>query len=168
MKQSIFKLLLISFLMILSSCNQDMIKEPEQIGKQVFGILKDISTKNKADYVSNFLSIEEIRELGKNEEVVTEEKTRNEMTSMLKEDWVGRIEGYYNDIKEKGGQYGINWQDIEYLDFVYEIKTDNGIKGCKGSLYFKYKDKPYKIKVTSIFNGKEYKLVKIRSLYKQD
>jgi hypothetical protein len=76
--------------------------------------------------------------------IVTDEKTRNRMTSMLKEDWIGRIEGYYNDIKKKGGKYGINWQEIEYLDFVY------------------------KIKVNSIFNGAEYKLVKIKSLHEQD
>lgn len=168
MKKTILKLLIASTLMILSACTGNSIKEPEQIGKQVFEILRTLSTKSKADYVRNFLSIEEIRELGKNEKVVAEEKTRNEMTSMLKEDWVGRIEGYYNDIKEKGGEYGINWQDIEYLDFVYEIETDDGIKACNGSLYFKYKDKPYKIMVSSIYNGTEYKLVNFRSLYEQD
>lgn len=167
MRKMNFKVLLIAIMFSLSACSTGSIKEPEQIGKQVFEILRNLSIKSKADYVGNFLSIEEIRELGKNETIVTEEKTRNEMTSMLKEDWVGRIEGYYNDIKEKGGEYGINWQEIEYLDFVYEIETDDGIKGCKGSLYFKYKDKPYKIKVSSIFNGTEYKLVKIRSLYEQ-
>ena len=168
MKKINFKIVLVAMVFAFTACSTNNIKEPEQIGKQVFEILKSLSTKSKADYVSNFLSIEEVRELGKNEKVVTEEKTRNELTSMLKGQWVGRIEGYYNDIKEKGGEYGINWQEIEYLDFVYEIETDDGVKGCKGSLYFKYNDKPYKIKVTSIFNGKEYKLVKIRRLYEQD
>lgn len=159
-----FKVLLIAIIFSLSACSTGSIKEPEQIGKQVFEILRNLSIKSKADYVGNFLSIEEIRELGKNETIVTEEKTRNEMTSMLKEDWVGRIEGYYKYIKEKGGKYGINWQEIEYLNFVYEIETDYGIKGCRGSLYFKYKDKPYEIEVSSIFNGTEYKLEKISSL----
>ena len=130
-------------------------KDPEQIGKQigkqVFEMLRNLSTKSKADFVRNFLSIEEIRELGKNEP-----------------DWVGITEQYYKLIKEKGVELGINWQDIEYSDFVYKILTEGGFKGCLGSLYFKYKDKPYYIKVESIYTGTEYKLFKVKSLTEQN
>lgn len=51
--------------------------EPEQIGQKVFEILKSISVKGKQEYIDNFQSIDEIRELGKNEEVVKDEGTRH-------------------------------------------------------------------------------------------
>jgi hypothetical protein len=63
----IFKVILVAIVIDLTACSTNKIKEPEQIGKQVFEILRNLSTKSKTDYVKNFLSIEEIRELGKNE-----------------------------------------------------------------------------------------------------
>ena len=168
MKKMNFKVFFVAIIFALSACSTNNIKEPEQIGKQVFEILKNISNSSKANYIDNFLSIEEIRELGKDEEVVKDEDTRNEMTSMLKEKWIGRIEKDYNRIKEKGGKSGINWNNIEYLDFVYELKDKDGLKICEGELYFKFNDKSFKIETSSIFNGKEYRLVEIEDLYEQE
>ena len=132
------KVLLVAIIFALSACSTNNVREPEQIGKQVFEILKNISSNSKDNYISNFLSIEEIRELGKNEEVVKDADTRNEMTSMLKEKWISQIEKDYNRIKEKGGKSGVNWNEIQYLDFVYELKDKDGMKVCEGELYFKF------------------------------
>jgi hypothetical protein len=148
----------------LSSCSNGSLTEPEQIGKHVFGIMKTNSTIVKQAYIDNFLSIEEIRELGKNEEVVKKEDTRNEMTSMLKEEWIGRIASDYNQIIKKGASSGIDWQNIEYLDFVYEIEYDDGIKIAIGELYFKYDGKTYKFETDAIWNGEEYRIYKIDNL----
>ena len=167
MKKMTLKVLLVAVVFALSACSTHNIREPEQIGQQVFEILKNISSSSKEDYISNFLSIEEIRELGKNEEVVKDADTRNEMTSMLKEKWISRIEKDYNRIKEKGGKSGIIWNEIQYLNFVYELEDKDGIKGCEGELYFKFSDKSFKIEIASIFNGTEYRLVEIEDLYEQ-
>ncbi len=167
MKKMNLKMLIVAVIFALSACSTNSVKEPKQIGKQVFGILKNISSSSKDNYISNFLSIEEIRELGKNEEVVKDADTRNELTSMLKEKYISSIEKDYNRIKEKGGKSGINWNEIQYLDFVYEIKDKKGIKGCEGELYFKFNDKSFKIEVETIFNGTEYRLVEIEDLYEQ-
>ena len=151
----------------LSSCSNGSITEPEQIGKHVFGIVKTLSTSGKQAYIDNFLSIEEIRELGKNEEVVKEEYTRNKMTSMLKEKWIDRITRDYNQIKEKGASSGIVWQDIEYLDFIYEIKDKQGLKVAEGELYFKYNGEAYKVEINAVWNGEEYRIIVIEDLYKK-
>ena len=163
-----FKIFFITIMFAFTACSTYNIKEPEQIGKQVFRILKNISNSSKESYIENFLSIEEIRELGKNKQVVKSEKTRNEMTSMLKKEWIDRIENDYNRIKRNGGKYGINWNNIEYLDFIYELKDEDGLKVCEGELYFKFNDKSFKIDAYSIFNAKEYRLVEIENLYKQE
>ena len=159
--------LFLTITIALSSCSKKRLTEPEQIGKKVFEILKTISKNGKQDYIDNFLSIEEIRELGKNEEVVKEERIRNEFTSLLKEKWIGRITRDYNQIKEKGASSGIVWQDIEYLDFVYEIIDKGGIKGTEGELYFKYNEKTYKVDISAIWNGEAYRITVIEDLYEK-
>ena len=166
--KAVLKSVLIATMIALTSCSTGSINEPEQIGKQVFEILKNISTNSKESYISKFISIEEIRALGKNEEVVKDEGTRNQMTSMLKEKWISGIERGYNRIKEKAGKSGVNWKNIEYLDFVYELKDKNGMKVCEGELYFKFNEKSFKIETSSLWNGKEYKLIDVEDLYEQE
>ena len=164
MKKMNFKVLFFAIIFTLSSCSTNSEKEPEQIGKQGFLMLKNISSSSKENYVANFLLIEEIRELGKNEEVIKDEDTRNELTSISKDKYFSKIEADYNSIKIEGLDYGINWNEIQYLDFIYNLKTEIGIMGCEGELYFKFNDKSFKIDITSIFNGKEYRLVEIEDL----
>ena len=151
----------------LSSCLNMNMTEPEQIGDHVFEILKSISTNGRKDYMDNFLSIREIRELGNNKEVVKKESTRNKMTSMPKDKWVDRITQDYNQIKEKGASSGMIWQEIEYLDFVYELEEKNGLKGMEGELYFKYDEEIFKIEISAIWNGKEYRIIEIEDLDKK-
>jgi len=163
MKKSI--ILLFEILLFFSSCNNNDITEPEQIGKQVFKILKNLSVNSKAEYERNFLSIEKLVELKKNEHIVTEEKSNNKKNSKLKVERFNVIESNYNNIKERAAIYGINWKDIEYLDFVYNVEKDNGLTKCRGKIFFKYDDKSFKIEVTSIYTGNEYKLVEIKNLF---
>ena len=161
----------VAFLLVITiisiSCSNTKIKEPEQIGKQVFEILKKMNTDNKQLYINNFITIEEIRELAKKEKVITDESTRNEMSSIRKEEWLEEIEWSYNAIKKEAIEYGISWQNIEYLDFVYEIDTSDGMKICEGELFIKYNNNIYKFETISIFDGNEYKLIEIDGVYKR-
>ncbi len=143
---------------------QGATKEPEQIGRIVFDILKNLSTESKQEYAKHFASIEDIRKLGRNETVITDQKFRNKMTSLPKEEWEQAILKNYNRTKEKAASLGISWQEITYLDFVYEIETKESIKALEGKLYFKSNDKSYNIKVGSIWNGTEYLIFQIGDL----
>ena len=165
MMQLISKAVLFTTLLTLISCQPASIKEPEQIGRQVFKILKNIDDNSKEDYISNFLSIEEIQQLATNEKLVKDADTRNEMTSITKEEWNKRIEMDYNRIQIKSKEYGINWNNIEYLVFP-NIPINEGelIKGCHGELFFKCKGKSFKVNVTSFWNSREYRLLTIENL----
>ena len=167
MKSKKFVFLIIISVLLFTSCGSNKINTPELLGKQAFGVLQNLNTKTVADYESGFLSIEELRELGNNDQIVTTEKLRNEMTSMPKEKWTSRIEQDYKDIREKGAEYGINWQTIEYLDFIYEMPSNFGIKICQGKLYFKSADKSYLLRVTAYFDGLQYRLVDLGLLEDQ-
>lgn len=163
MKNTVF--LIFYFISIyVNSCSMQKIKEPDQIGRKVVYILKTIEENKRQDYTDNFLSIEVLRELAKNKYVVKNESLRNEMTSILKKDWEVGILKHFDNLIEKGKSSGIIWQKIEYLDFVYEVKEKQGIKVIKGELYFKYKDKTFKVDNCSIWDGCEYRIVRIKNL----
>ncbi|SES83469.1 hypothetical protein SAMN05444285_102221 [Draconibacterium orientale] len=167
-KKNVMRVIMLIIAVNLISC--DSIKkatEPEDIGMYAFELLKTLSQTTKSDYVNSFLTIEEIRVLGKNEVVVTDSDTRNELTSMPKEEWVEDIEDDYNELKQDGGENGIKWAEIEYLDFVYEMDNEGGIKVCEGELFFKYKEDSYSVDLAAIFDGTEYKLVELDYLEMQ-
>jgi hypothetical protein len=165
-KNNVMRVIMLIIAVNLISC--DSIKkatEPEDIGMYAFELLKTLSQTSKSDYVNNFLTIEELRELAKNEEVVTDPYILNEFTSMLKQEWVEDIEDDYGDLKQDGGEYGIKWAEIEYLDFVYEMNNEGGIKFCEGELFFEFKEDLYSVELAAIFDGTEYKLVELDYLY---
>lgn len=166
MSLSNLKYLFLAAVLCLNGCNSNSVKDPEQIGRQVFNFLSKLNKETKADYVNHFISIEEIRELGKNEDIISNVDLRNELTSIRKNDWIKALENNYNELKTSGAEKGIRWENIEYLDFVYEVKIENTIKSVDGDLYFKEDEVTYKLKVFSIFDGKEYKLMTLKKVKK--
>ena len=155
----------ILLIFILGACTDNTTtKEPDQIGHVVFEMLKKLSTGSKQEFVQDFLSVEEMRKMAKDKELVKNEGIRNKITSTLKEEWNVNIEKLYNSLKEDGAAYGIEWNDIKYLDYIYKIEQNDGLNTCEGKLYFKYNDKSYNVKTGSIFDGNEYKLVEIDQL----
>lgn len=169
-KTATFKILFALSLMILFSCTGNGVKEPEQIGKKVFTILKDLSTKSNSDYFDNFISFEELKEMWMDEKVVTDEETRSLVSSSSKEEvakgYIDSIKKSFFHLKMDGGKFGINWQEIEYLDSVYSTYTRSGIKKCEGYLFFKHNDQSYKVHFMTLFDGTEYKLAFIEDLEK--
>lgn len=164
MKKSNFRQLSTTALVLLASCagNKD-ITEPEQIGKQVFGILKELGSENKADYAAHFMSLEEMHALADSEEI--DEDERDRIKAMSQEEWTELIIGWgYNRITDRGKKYGIDWEEIVYADFTHELKEEDGIKGCKGTLSFEFREKLYTVRVVSIFDGTAYQLAIISSL----
>lgn len=165
MKSVLQSVLIATIIALTSSCTRSIsIKEPEQIGKKVFEILKNISIDSKEVFISKFISIDEIRELGTNEKVVKDEETRIQFTSISKEYWINMKESEYNMLKETALKSGVNLKNIEYLDFIYELKHESGVEVCKGELYFTFNDKMFRLKIDSLWNGKEYKLIKFFDL----
>ncbi|MCU4166684.1 hypothetical protein [Carboxylicivirga caseinilyticus] len=152
----------------LVSCDSyKKMNEPEDVGMYAFKLLNSLSQTTKSDYVNSFLTIEELRELGKNEEVITDPEARNHITSIKKKEWVEDIENDYNKLKQDGGKNGIKWTNIEYLDFVYELNIEGGGTVCEGELFFKYKDYSYSVDLTAVFDGNEYKIIELDDLERQ-
>ncbi len=144
-----------------SACASGNSDKPEEIGQQVFYILKTLEAKGKQGFSKNFMTIEEVRKLGKSNKVSFDSDIRNEMTSQDRDEWNENILTCYNSIKAKGEKYDINWKNIEYSDFTYEIQHQLGVKYIEGLLSIEYNGEIYEIKTYSMWNGKEYAILEI-------
>ncbi len=163
-----FKIIITTLILTLNLCSKKTNNEPDKVGYKVFNMLKNIKTKNNDSYFNSFITHKQIIKLGNNKKLVTKESTRKEMISTTKESWLKRANYNFNGIKEKGNRCGIDWQKIKYIDFFYCIKNSHGFKECKGHVHFQYQGIKYNVLVVSIFDGKKYQIVTVRSLKETD
>lgn len=161
------KLLTLSLIIAITinSCSKSRMTEPEQIGKKVFKILETINKKGKQEYIENFISAEEILKSKRENEVISEENESNlnQTSADLKEKLYDEITSDYNQIKEKGVNSGIIWQEIEYLDFIYEIR-DEKYKFLEGKIYFKYNQETFMVNVDAVWIENQYRIFQISNL----
>ena len=140
--------ILILFLICLNSCT-NKIKEPKDIGKAVFEILKnDITSMSMEEYSSYLLSKDEIKSFGINSE-----------------EYENRISDNYNNFIEKSKRENIVWSNVQYLDFEYKIKSGGPSEVIRGIVSYKYNDKTFKAKVFAIWTGEEYRFIEIKGPY---
>lgn len=164
MKKISLLVIIVSMLVGVSSCKSGGVNKPEEIGHHVFNILKELDGKGKEVFAKNFMTIEEVRDLGRNTKVVPELLLRNELTSLEKDEWVDNISNSERVIRKMAIDNEINWKKIEYSDFIYKIKhEESAAMYVEGVLTFVHDDKEYKLDTHSMWNGKEYLLVKIEN-----
>jgi hypothetical protein len=157
-KRNLLRVITLIIAVNLISCDsQRKITEPEDLGMYAFKLLKTLSQTTKSDYLKSFISIEEIRELGKNEKIVTDPNRRNDLTSVKNEELLEEIETDYNMLKLDAATNGIKWEKIEYLDFIYEVDEDDTFY-IDGELFIKSDNKTYSISLYALFDGESYKL----------
>ena len=156
-----FKLVfLLALGLCFTACSSGKLDEPEKVGKHVFNMLQKMNTLSFEEYSNYFITLEELRALGENEEVVTSEETRNMLTSYEKQEYDENLKFSFEMLKEEAGNNLVLWEDIEYFDFTYEKKTEAGITGIEGKLTFQYNDTSYLVFVSAIWDGNEYKLTR--------
>ena len=165
------KLLVIALMAVVigfSSCNSG-VTEPQQIGHQVFKILKTFDTKSRQEFDKEFPTTQDFINLNDSEYFKdvknllprTSESERNE-----------NISSCYNNIKTVGDENEIIWKDIKLSYFGYDVKykdveyDDNRLIYIEGELYFTHRGEEYKMETFSMWNGEEYMLMQIReSIY---
>lgn len=145
-----------------SSDGEGKSTDPKQVGHLVFDILKSMdveSEKGVEKFRENFLSIDEVRELGESDKVTTDTKIKNDFLTLKEEDWTGLINSLYANLKAMGIENKIDWKNIEYNDFVFNLSDDKGGgKYAAGILAVNHNEQSYKFIVYSIWDGQEYLL----------
>lgn len=152
--------------LFLTSCTKSVIEKPEQIGLQVFDMLKAMDKKNADAYVANFMTTQDVKTLAlkADEFLITNNKTREQMLKWSENDYSIIIKEDYEKIKESAKQYHINWSDVHYRTFEYDFITDADIPMCKGKLYFMTNGNVFHVKTLSLWDGQQYRLLKVEKL----
>jgi len=160
MRNNIQKYLL-AIAFILFSLTSIKAVEPQEMGKHSFKILKNFNKWDTQTYLKQIMSLEEFHQLGKNNQLVKEERSRNKIQSLTEKKWHGEIIDNYMEVRKDAARKGIEWRKIKYLDFIYSIEGDDGITICKGELFFKYKERAFSVEVGYILAEDGYRLVQI-------
>lgn len=166
MKKTLLLICSIIFISMIVSCEKSKFKEPDQIGKYAFDILKSMQDITKEDYINHFVSVEDLREYVKRNEDKIEDKIKNKMTSLTKEEVASEIGEDFNRLKKKAIESGIIWKDIEYQDYTYKLEKEGSLEGTIGDLYFKYNAETYRVKISTILLEHGYALVEVKRLKK--
>ena len=162
----IFTLLITSILFIACQ-NTRGVENAEDMGKYAFDILKKIDNTSKEAYLKTIFTIEEVKEFGKTHAEEIGERAQKEIASLTVEDYNGRMERDYKKIKNITANDSIVWKNIEYSDYTYETKLEDGMKGTRGELFFKYNDTDYSIRVSALNVDEVYTLVRLSRLSKK-
>jgi len=160
MRNNIQRLLLATAFILFALTNVKAI-EPQQMGKHAFKILKNFSKWDTQTYLKQIMSLEEIHQLAKNNQLVKEESARNKILSITQNKWHDEVIDDFMEVRKEAASKGIEWRKIKYLDFIYSIEEDAGITMCKGELFFKYQERAFSIEVMYILAEDGYRLVQI-------
>lgn len=135
-------------------------KKIDQLTDHMINELKKFDTTDYKHYRSMFISLKEVHVAIDEMDVPDEEKVEmhNRMTADFIEEYTTEE---FRRISRQTRNTGINWKNIVYEDFLYEVRRQRGLKEIKGDLYFQEGDKHYEIKIQAVLTDGEFKPVEI-------
>lgn len=169
----IFKIALIIFTFSMFSCKQNSISKPEDLGKNIFELLKGIDKKTVTDYNIHTITYEELKNLVKNPKAKLG-YYKGDLASLTAEQFANKSLANFNDIKNAGEKFKIDWNKITYSDFKlemseFEMYPFGTTKAVKGETYFKNSDgKIYFVKSMSFYDGNGYKTIFLAEIEPKD
>ncbi|MDR6760625.1 hypothetical protein J2Y38_000823 [Flavobacterium sp. 2755] len=169
-----FKIAFFILTLSIISCDKKSISKPEDIGKNVFELLKNIDKKTVADYNLEVITYDELKALANNKKAKLGD-SRSEMQGMTSEKFKSLSLIHLHKIQNGGKKFNIDWSKITYSNFVFDIFDSNipdfgyESKFVKGETYFKNTDgKIYFVKSISYYDGKGYKTVLVTEVDPKD
>jgi len=142
------------------------IQEPNAVGTYAFKILKDFKNVSEQAFLNKLLTYESLQETINKEGNTIADRTKNEFKRMTKEDYNSRITRDYDEIKAKAEEFGIVWNQIEYVNYTSKEKTRDGIKGSDGKLYFSHNGEKYTVTISAMDFGNGYSIIELERLRK--
>ena len=147
------------------SCqNPKHISKAEDVGKYVFDFLKNFENTSKEDYLNSLLTLKEFKEFAQKSGSSMQDVVKQSIERLNKKTYDAGLLRQYTLLKEKAKQYNIVWSAIEYKDFSYQERTDDGMTGIRGDLIFKHNDTEYKVLTSALFAENAYIPVVINRL----
>lgn len=136
---------------------------PENLCSEVYEMLSNFGPDSFEQYNAIFINEKEflilVDQLWMDEE--RKELIREERDHTFFEE---RNKNEFKDLIEEGNQLNLNWKKIEFEDFLYRIRFQNGIKELKGEIYFKEGDEHFEIRVQAAFLSDEFHILELERL----
>ncbi len=156
----------------------------KELGKFAVDLMQKIGKISEAEFFEKFISKKFIGTLY---EYNKDSKILKEMNAISGQDLYSWQANMYKELRKDGAIIGIDWEDIELVDFIIEgpqyigeidvhyitrrlLKNhyEDSIMGAGGWLYWKYNDRVYKSELGAIFVDDDYWLVKLEDAYLQN
>ncbi|WP_298514795.1 hypothetical protein [uncultured Kordia sp.] len=136
----------------------------EDLGKYVFGILKDFDNITKDDYINSLLTVEEVKAFGKRNAETLSTRTKEQIDRLEEGRYNLRMGKDYNRTKERAQKADISWSAIKYDNYEFKEDDEDGIKTSRGKLTFKHDGKTYRVSIISAFLEGTHTLIRIYKL----
>lgn len=132
----------------------------ENIGYEVFEMLKNIDVKGEKAFMSNMLSLEELNALSESDRITTDPEMKSKFI-VTPAEYTDYFASMYGIMKTLANESGIVWKDIEYYKFVYDvIYDDGGGEFITGLLAINYNGKLYPFTIYSFWDVEKYVLLR--------
>lgn len=157
--------IIILSVIILHSCNNSEFHKPEELGKVAFNFLKMVDKKNPESIKSLLPTVEDMREVARMGLIEDEFKKNKMLKYSIRSHENGLVKKALNGfslVMKASETLDINWNGIEYGDFVFAQGKKQGLDMLAGKLLFQNNGTDYEIKLYGI---KLYKGWKINLLY---
>jgi len=166
-KIQIVLITLITTTLFISCQNSKGVSKPDDIGKHALTILKKLDNMTKEEYMSSLFTVEEIKAFGERNAETLTPKAKEGIDKIEKERHEERVKKDYDRLKESAKKNNISWSAIEYDNYEFEERDQDGIKFVRGNLSFKHNDEIYGIGMTSVLVDGTYMLIRTSRLRKK-
>lgn len=145
------------------SQNSKAVATTDEVGKYTFNVLKNLDNTSEKEFVNSLFTIDELKEFV-NKHTDSLQDIKQQINSMEDGEYYKRVSEVYNEMKGSAKQFNIVLKDITYSDFTFEERTDEGLKGIRGKVTFKYKETEYQVRVAALEVDNKYIPVIIRKI----
>ncbi|GIQ58145.1 hypothetical protein Flavo103_12810 [Flavobacterium collinsii] len=159
-------LFILVFLTFLSCKKEDKSFEtPEKVAAHTLEVLKNIDKKTNEEFLQEVMTYQELKDLANNPNAKLGEIVKSKFESVSQEAFTDTSIRDFNDIKETGKTYNIDWSSITFSEFKHLVIEFGNMKGLRVETYFKNKDgQIYFVKSQSFYDGKGYRIVKLAEI----
>ena len=141
-------------------------ENPDDVGTYAFSVLKQLHKTARTDFKTHFISLDEIKEYVSKLSDSTDSEVKEDVMKMPLDEYDKKVMGEYDELIEKGKEFAIDWNAIEFADFKYRERSESSVKGLTGSVYFKYNESVYQSRIEAILIDGKYSVLIVRGLRK--
>jgi len=157
---------------LISACenNQNTVKgveKPEDLGNYTFELLKKLDNTSEATFVNSLTSVAEMKAFAEKQGDNITGVAKTYIDELTDEAYNQQISSDYSQLKKRGEQYKIAWNDIKFNDYKFNIKETDGLQSLYGNIMFKSEGNLYNVNISSIFMDDVYSLLRITRLTKR-